>query len=318
MTQSSIGRFGLVLSGLLFWPGLTAMAAPNLFARVSAAGTLIAGSEVTSVTHLGTGIYEVTFAKAVNLCAYAATTVNGSAQALTVFTAGGHLNANGVYVETKNQGGGLTDGQFELVVNCGINGMRYAVVDYAGALARSTAGTTLSSVGTGRYNVTFTTSVKNCAYIATVADPANALVFNPAGVYTGSGPNAYTVYVETKNPAGGLQAGIPFHLSVVCNNTHSRFAVVQDTGLIKRGATLTSSFRSGLGEYVIVANTNVAPSCAAVATRGSVGTAVPFTPGTVEVIPGPTNNTRGLQVRELLFFGGGLSNQEFHAAAVCR
>jgi hypothetical protein len=44
---------------------------------------------------------------------------------------------------------------------------------------------------------------------------------------------------------------------------------------------------------------------------------VPFTPATVEIRWGPAANTVGVQVRDLLFFGGDLINQEFHAAIVC-
>jgi len=81
-----------------------------LFASVNLNGTLAHGDGVTGVTHLGTGRYEVTFSADVRQCAYVATTINAYSQALQVFTAGGHLGADGVYVETKNQGGGLTDG----------------------------------------------------------------------------------------------------------------------------------------------------------------------------------------------------------------
>lgn len=294
-----------------------ASALANLLARVSAGGALISGSGVTSVSHLGGGRYEVTFNRNVSNCAFVAITANASAQALTVFTAGGHINANGVYVETKNQAGGLTDGPFELVVDCGTNGMKYAVVDYGGSLVRGTTGTTVTWVNTGRYHVIFTSSVKNCGYIATVGDPGNALVYFPAGVNTGSGPNIYTVYIETKNPAGGLEDGIPFHLAVVCSNSHSRYAVVQDSGLIARGAALTSAYRASTGEYKVVMNRIVDPQCATVATRGSANSAVPFTPATVELVAGPAGNTRGIQVRDLLFFGGNLTNQAFHAAVVC-
>ncbi len=44
---------------------------------------------------------------------------------------------------------------------------------------------------------------------------------------------------------------------------------------------------------------------------------MPSTPATVEIVPGPASNTIGIQVRDLLFFGGNLDNQSFHAAAVC-
>ena len=102
----------------------------NLFASVNLNGTLAHGNGVTGVTHIGTGQYEVTFSADVQQCAYVATTINAYSQALQVFTAGGHLGADGVYVETKNQGGGLTDGPFNLVVDCGLPGWYYAVVGY--------------------------------------------------------------------------------------------------------------------------------------------------------------------------------------------
>ena len=63
-------------------------------------------------------------------------------------------------------------------------------------------------------------------------------------------------------------------------------------------------------------NTNIA-SCATVVTRGSVSTAVPFAPATVETVKGPAANTIGIQVRDLLFFGGALNNAAFHVASVC-
>jgi hypothetical protein len=54
-----------------------------------------------------------------------------------------------------------------------------------------------------------------------------------------------------------------------------------------------------------------------IGTRGSVNKSVPFSPATVEITPGPAPNTSGIQIRSLLGFGGGLSNQDFHAAGIC-
>jgi len=288
----------------------------GFFAVVDINGILIHGSHVSSVIHLGPGRYEVTFTSNVSQCAYVATTNNAYSQAIQVFTAGGHLGANGVYVETKNQGGGLTDGPFNLVVTCGGTGIRYAVIGYGANLVRATAGTTLSFLGSGRYNITFPTSVSACAYIATVGDPGNALVFNPSGVYTGSGPDARTVYIETKNGGGGLQDAVPFHLAVVCPNGKTRFAVVKAAGTIERASKGTTSTRPATGQYTIKYHRNIR-ACATVATRGSVGTAVPFTPATVEIVPGPRASAIGIQVRQLLFFGGAFIDQDFHAATVC-
>jgi hypothetical protein len=289
----------------------------NLYASVSQTGALVAGNGVSSVTHIGTGQYEVTFSSNVQSCAYVATTSNAYSQALQIFTAGGHLSAGGVYVETKNQGGGLTDGPFNLVVDCGQPGWSYAVVGYTANLVRATPGTTLTNLSTGRYDVTFPASVKNCAYLATVGDPGNALVFNPNTVFTGSGPNAKTVYIETKNQGGGLSSGIPFHLAVICPAAaNTRIGVVNATGIIARGSALTSSFSSGTGLYTLATN-EVVTSCATVATRGSVDTSVPFDPATVEVVPGPASNTIGFQVRILLGLGGQLANESLHSAIVC-
>ncbi len=289
----------------------------NLFAKVDMNGGLIAGNRVTSVTHLGTGQYEVTFNRGTRNCAYVATTANAYSQALNVFTAGGHQSINGVYVETKNQGGGLTDGPFNLVVTCGGTGIRYAVVGYSANLARATTGTTLTWVGPGQYQVRFPAAISSCAFLATVADPDSQLVYSPSGVYTGSGANANSVYIETKNPGGGLQDGVPFHLAVVCpTSQQSPFAVVRAPGGRFRGSSGTTSSRTSLGLYNVNLGRNLS-ACAVIATRGSVNTSVPFTPATVELAPGANANSTQVQVRDLLFFGGNLIDQAFHVAAVC-
>jgi hypothetical protein len=292
-------------------------ASANLFASVNANGTLAHGHGVTGVTHIGTGQYEVTFSSNVRSCAYVATTINAFSQALQVFTAGGHLSEDGVYVETKNQGGGLTDGPFNLAVDCGLPGWDYAVVGYSANLVRATTGTTLTHLGTGRYDVTFPANIGKCAYLATVGDPGNNLVFNPNGVYTGSGPNADTVYLETKNPGGGLADGIPFHLAVICPSAaNTKIAVVGASGIPARGSALTSSFSPSTGQYTL-ATSRALSACAAIATRGSVNTSAPFDPATVEITSGPAANTTGIQVRALLFFGGNLAAESFHAAMIC-
>jgi hypothetical protein len=296
--------------------------APNLFAVVDPSGGLVQGNGVSSVTHLGTGQYEVSFVREVGPCAYLATTANAYSQALSAFTAGGHLSSQGVYVETKNQGGGLTDGPFHLAVVCGGLGTSYAVVGYGAELVRATRGTTLTPLGSGRYQVRFPhrfgEGFESCAYVATVGDPASALVYSPSGVYTGSGPDPRTVYIETKNPGGGLQDGVPFHLGVICAGApRTRIAVVQPDGVASRSSFYTASFTGTTGNYVVATDTDLT-SCATVATRGSVDQAVPFSPATVEIATGPAPNTVGVQVRELLFFGGNLLKEAFHTATLCK
>ena len=311
--------FGMALAVAAALAPPTALAAsPNLFATVAADGTLVNGNGVSSVSHTaGSGQYEVTFTSDVSSCSYVSTTHNAFSQAIQSYTAGGHLSGSGVYVEVKNQGGGLMDGPFDLAVACNITGWNYAVVGYTENLVRSSPGATLTHLGVGRYDVDFTGAVGTCAYLATVGDPANALVFNPSGVYTGSGPSANSVYIETKNPGGGLTDGIPFHLAVVCPNAVSTKVLVGlANGLAKRGSALTSSFKRTTGNYVFVTNLSLG-GCTVIGTRGSSNTAVPFDPSTVEIAPGPAPETSIIQIRQILFLGGALSSEDFHAAGIC-
>jgi hypothetical protein len=289
----------------------------NLFAVVDAAGNAVTGNRVQSITHYGPGRYEVTFTQDVSQCSYVATAGNAHSQALIAYTAGGHLGPQGVYVETKNQGGGLTDGPFHLLIACDAPGIRHAVVGYQANLVRASSGTSLRFLGFGRYAITFESPVDSCAYLASVGDPASALVFNPSGVYTGSYTDPRTVYIETKNPGGGLQDGVPFHLAVICPQASSaQFAVVNSSGITIRSSPSTMAWRTSTGRYEVTGSQSIS-ECATVATRGSTDTSVPFTPTTVEIIPGSTSTGAGIEIRTLLFFGGNLFDEAFHAATIC-
>lgn len=330
LAATKVGRFALstgvvcaVASPVAFTPAdaapkaPTGTAAPNLFATVHLDGYLVHGGGVANVNKLGTGVYEVTFGTDVRGCAYVATPLNGGSQAVTVFTAGGHFGPNGVYVEVKNQGGGLTDNSFNLHVNCGTPGNKFAVVNTSGKLVRSSTGATITDLGSGRYNVDFGVSVASCAYLATVGDPANGLVYYPAGVYTGTGPGTNAVYIETKNPGGGLTSGIPFHLSVVCDSAaNTKNAVIKADGMPARGSTLTSTFRPTTGARMMVTDRPIT-SCATILTRGSIDRSVPYTPATVEVNGTGHPNTASLNIRSLLFFGGSQIDEAIHAAVIC-
>jgi hypothetical protein len=160
--------------------------------------------------------------------------------------------------------------------------------------------------------------VSGCAYLAIVGDPGNGLVYNPNVVETGSGAGSKTVYIETKNLAGGLSSGIPFHLAVICPSAPAtKIAVVGASGIIARGSSLTSSYSAATGTYDVVSSLTIASTCATVATRGSTNTAVPYDPATVETVAGPAANTFGVQTRSLLYFGGNLESEAFHSATVC-
>ena len=294
-----------------------AAAVPHMYAVVALDGTLTSGRGVASVLHAGTGQYEVTFTSNVQSCGYQATTINAYSQALDVFTASGHFGSQGVFVETKNQGGGLTDGPFNLVVTCGNDGIPFAVVDYAAQLVRGSPGVSLAYLGAGRYNVTFATSVSSCSFIATVADPGAGLVLGPSYVYTGSGPNANTIYIETKNPGGGLQDGVPFHLAAICLNVVKlRYAVVRGGGTIQRANPGTTSTRPATGQFVVTTSQNLT-GCARIATRGSTNTGVPFTPARMEIVPAASANASGVWMRGLPVLNPAFINQAFHLGVVC-
>jgi hypothetical protein len=93
----------------------------RLNAVVDRGGQLVLGHRAVSAQRLGTGRYEVRFDRDITGCALVATIsprdLAASSAGLT-FTAGGHLSANGAYVETKNLGGGLTDFPFNVQVDC--------------------------------------------------------------------------------------------------------------------------------------------------------------------------------------------------------
>ncbi len=311
---------GLAVAAGFAAPSLASVsstASSNLYAKINASGALVAGNGVRASTALGSGTYEVTFSQDVSGCAYVATPENAYSQAVQVFTASGHASATGVYVETKNQGGGLTPAPFDLAVDCGASNTPYAVVGYTANLVRSSTGVTLTHLGVGRYDLTFSRTVNTCAALATVADPGNGLVYNPSGVYTGEGPTNSTIYIETKNPGGGLQDGIPFHLALMCPGApRVSGAEIAANGITARSFNSILSYQSTTGQYLLVTRSNVT-SCATIATRGSTTAAVPFTPATTESVAGPATNTVGVQVRDLLYFGGGFDAQSFHTAVVC-
>lgn len=105
-------------------PSLTPFkgSAATLFAVVNFDGTLARGYGAMSSTSEGTGAYQVLFKRGLRKCAYVATLgSSGSSGSPPTGYAGvvgrnGHLN--GVYVQTFNSSGALTDEGFHLVVTC--------------------------------------------------------------------------------------------------------------------------------------------------------------------------------------------------------
>lgn len=93
----------------------------GLFASVNATGAYVSGDQVESSLRIDTGAYQVLFNQDIAGCAYVAglgTTGGGSppAGSATVAPRAGH--ANGVWVNTYNATGGLTNDAFHVSVYC--------------------------------------------------------------------------------------------------------------------------------------------------------------------------------------------------------
>jgi hypothetical protein len=279
-------------------------------------GKLVRANGVVSFTKVGVGRWEVTFEADVSKCAYVAT-IGDPADKLVynpglVFTASGHGGANGVYVETKNLGGGLADYPYHLWVRCASTD-RWVVSDYAGAKVRSANVTAFSKLGIGRWEVTFSSNVRGCAYLATIGDPANKLVYNPGLVFTASGhggPNG--VYVETKNMGGGL-ADYPWQMQVRCTSS-AQWVVSDYSGAKVRGANVTGFSKLGIGRWEVTFNKDVR-GCAYLATIGDPADKLVYNPGLV-FTAGGHGGPNGVYV-ETKNLGGGLTDYPYHLNVVC-
>ena len=93
-----------------------------LWAVVNRDGTLARGRGALRVNKVGTGAYEVLFDRNVRKCVYTATIgLSGSTGGEVhgqISVVGLANKTNGVYVETADSGGGLSDRGFHLALNC--------------------------------------------------------------------------------------------------------------------------------------------------------------------------------------------------------
>jgi hypothetical protein len=298
----------------------------SLWLVATAEGEVRRSSGLVGLTRLGAGRYEARFAQDVHDCGYTATVgdpVNGLVYSPGLaFTAGGHLSPQGVYVETKNLGGGLSDFPFHLTVSCG--GTEYAVVDPAAArhaLMRGSA-RSVTRLGTGRFAVYFGRDLGGCAYTATVADSANRPVYNPGLAFTtGDFDSGFrAVSVETKDLAGQA-ADRPFHLGVHCadgGEAERLSAVAGADGSLARGNRAVSAQRLGTGRYDVRFDRDVT-GCAYTATVGGIGAQPVAGSGLVFTAGGHGTGTgtgRGVYV-ETKNLGGGLSDFPFHLSVDC-
>jgi hypothetical protein len=102
-------------------PGLKGDAgepATRLWAAVDKDGTTMLQSGSTASTKLDIGSYEVLFNRSVTACTYQLTLTNPSGVTGETLAEPRAGKANGVFVETANSAGVLTDGDFHLAVFC--------------------------------------------------------------------------------------------------------------------------------------------------------------------------------------------------------
>jgi hypothetical protein len=100
--------------------GATGPAGTPLWAVIGSDGSLARGQGVTSTSHVGAGSYDVVFNQDVDKCGYMATigpsgtgTASGDVDVASLLG-----NTKGIYVETRDSGGTLTDRPFHLAVVC--------------------------------------------------------------------------------------------------------------------------------------------------------------------------------------------------------
>ncbi|MEU6381340.1 hypothetical protein [Streptomyces sp. NPDC046909] len=289
-----------------------------LWVVARADGSVVRSSGLTWLNRSSAGVYEARFGRDVSDCVFTASVGEPGKGAVPpaglVFTAGGHQSRAGVYVETKNSGGGLTDLPFQLTVDCA--GGDRAVVGPGGLVRGSAA--SFTRFGVGRYEVVFGHDVSACAYRVTVGDPGAGLVYYPALAFAAGGHlGPYGVYVETKNLGGGLMDA-PFHLAVHCaqdpRTGYRGSAVVDAAGGLVRGDGVRSAARTGTGRYEVRFSAAV-ESCARVASIADPGNGLVYAPGLV-FTAGSSFSTTGVTV-ETRTPDGTLSDRPFHLYVDC-
>lgn len=291
-------------------------ALPNMSVVVDGSGNQVRGEGFTSVTHLGTGRFEANFSGDVSACSYVAAVGFPDATLVTapglVFTASGHSSKNGVYVETKNIGGGLADFPYHLQVQCPGTG-QWAVSDANGNLIRSNRAKSITHVSTGLYEVKFKTDMTGCSYVATIADPGANLVSNPGLAFTASSPDsADAVSVETTDLSGN-PVDFPFQLQTTCGSAGD-WAVIDNGDSMARGNDVTAVTHVGTGQYEVTFG-KVMTSCTFVAGIGDSGQNVTPAPGLAFVAAGHSSpNGVFVQTQNL---AGALTDNSFDLQVIC-
>lgn len=94
----------------------------NCFGVIEANGTILRQKGVTSSTRLATGIYEVLFRDQIGRCAWLATQglgiFGGVPPAGEIVVTGRAGTNNGLFIQTFNSAGNLTDRAFHVAIEC--------------------------------------------------------------------------------------------------------------------------------------------------------------------------------------------------------
>ena len=295
-------------------PGPTGIA---LWAVVYPNGELAYGNGVTGSESLfsdsGNGTYQVNFTQDVSACGYTASlgyaNSSGSAPPGTVTVAGRAGVPNGVYVQTSNATGTLTNMSFHLVVQCtwGI----WAVVDPSGNLVRGNNAVGVSWQGNGSYAVVFNQNVQNCSFFATLGK---------TGSFGAVGPGFVTVAGEAFSPDGifvqtwslaGSGTNISFHVMAQCSSP--TWAVVDSTGALVRGSSSGATGFGG-GSFEVDFFQDV-QNCAIVVSLGQTGSLGAAPPGSVTTV-GRGGNDLGVFVTTYNA-AGTLTAESFHIGVFC-
>jgi hypothetical protein len=92
----------------------------------------------------------------------------------------------------------------------------HAVVSANGTLVRGDDVKRVQRTAAGRYVVTFDSSVRSCAYVASVGQPGTGSL-TPGVAMVGGTSNARQVRVDVRTLAGAY-ADRPFHLVITCDD----------------------------------------------------------------------------------------------------
>ncbi|MEU8229125.1 hypothetical protein AB0C12_05895 [Actinoplanes sp. NPDC048967] len=150
------------------------------------------------------------------------------------------------------------------------NDTPWAVVDGTGALVSTKGATTVTPLGTGRFEVTFDRAVDDCVFLGTVAASGGQPVPESGLVFTASGSNRNSVLVQTRN-IDGAAAAHPFHLQIRCSVGDT--AVVAGDRVV-RGTDGPRVRRTADGQYELRFDRSIR-RCSFVATIGGAGAQEP-------------------------------------------